>query len=51
MNIVTELAGRWLVNKVRRQAQESGIRQAAANLKKQGAPFGLAYRLLIGRPQ
>lgn len=49
MTAAQSLAGRWLANKVRRQARESGVAQAAANLRKQGAPLALALLLLVGR--
>ena len=40
------LIGRWLICKARRQARESGIQQAAANLRKQGVPLPLALLIL-----
>ena len=39
-------AGAWLYVKVRRQAREQGVQQAAENLRKQGAPIELALQLL-----
>jgi hypothetical protein len=42
-------AGRWLVAKARRQLREVGPYQAARNLRKQGVPFGLAVRILLGK--
>lgn len=41
--------GRWLADKVRRQAAEVGVQQAARNLRKQGAPLEVALALLVWR--
>lgn len=42
-----DLAGEWLVEKWRKQAQAEGHRRAAANMRKQGIPFEVALAILL----
>ena len=44
--LTRNLAGLWLVSKLRQQAAESGVFQAARNAKKQGVPLELALSIL-----
>jgi hypothetical protein len=46
---INEFLGRAWASKVRRQARNAGIRQAAANLRKQGVGLATARLLLLGR--
>jgi hypothetical protein len=47
-NLAYNLAGQWLTCKYREQAQASGVRTAAANMRKQGYPLWLARFDLAG---
>lgn len=44
--LTRNLAGLWLVSKLRQQATESGVQRAAINARKQGIPCELALSIL-----
>lgn len=46
---VREVLGRAWCSRVRRQARNAGVLQAARNLRKQGVGLGVARLLLLGR--
>lgn len=47
---INEFLGRAWASKVRRNARNAGVRQAAHNLKKQGIGLLTARLLLLGKP-